>query len=113
MADRPMSRAWELGLIYFVSEILLNLTRRSRSKTGRKQDRSTLGIIWLVIAVSVTAGGLVAHKLPAAALQHARMVASVGVVLFVAGVTVRWWAIIVLGRFFPVDGTIDKDHELV
>jgi protein-S-isoprenylcysteine O-methyltransferase len=25
----------------------------------------------------------------------------------------RWWAIITLGRFFTVDVTIEKDHELV
>ena len=25
----------------------------------------------------------------------------------------RWWAIVVLGRFFTVDVTIEKDHELV
>jgi protein-S-isoprenylcysteine O-methyltransferase Ste14 len=108
-----MSLAWELGLIYFVSEILLTLTRRSRSKTGTKQDRSTLGIIWLVIAVSIMAGIFVAQNFRAAALPHGRMFASAGVVLFVAGLILRWWAIITLGRFFTVDVTIEKDHELV
>ena len=108
-----MSLAWELGLIYLVSEILLTLTRRSRSKTGTKQDRSTLGIIWLVIAVSVMAGVFVAQNFRAAALPHGRMLASAGVVLFVAGLILRWWAIITLGRFFTVDVTIEKDHELV
>ena len=108
-----MSLAWELGLIYLVSEILLNLTRRSRSKTGTKQDRSTLGIIWLVIAVSVTAGIFVARNFRAGALPHGRMFASVGVVLLVAGLILRWWAIITLGRFFTVDVTIERDHELV
>ena len=108
-----MSLAWELGLIYLVSEILLNLTRRSRSKTGTKQDRSTLGIIWLVIAVSVTAGVFVAQNFRAGALLHGRMFASAGVVLLVAGLILRWWAIITLGRFFTVDVTIERDHELV
>jgi protein-S-isoprenylcysteine O-methyltransferase Ste14 len=108
-----MSLAWELGLIYLVSEILLTLTRRSRSKTGTKQDRSTLGIIWLVIAVSITAGVFVAQNFGAAALPHGRMFASTGVVLFVAGLLLRWWAIITLGRFFTVDVTIEKDHEPV
>ena len=28
-------------------------------------------------------------------------------------VLLRWWAIITLGRFFTVDVTIEKDHELV
>jgi protein-S-isoprenylcysteine O-methyltransferase Ste14 len=108
-----MSLALELGLTYLVSEILLTLTRRSRSKTGTKQDRSTLGIIWLVIAVSIVAGVLVAQNFRAAALPHGRMFASAGVMLFVAGLILRWWAIITLGRFFTVDVTTEKDHELV
>ena len=108
-----MSLALELGLIYLVSEILLTLTRRSRSKTGTKQDRSTLGMIWLVIAVSITAGVFVTQNFPAAALPHGRMFASAGVVLFCAGLLLRWWAIITLGRFFTVDVTIEKDHDLV
>src|SRR5262249_34186349 len=55
-----MALSLELGLIYLISELLLTVTRRSRSKTGMKQDRSTLGIIWLVIAVSILAGVFVA-----------------------------------------------------
>lgn len=108
-----MSLAWKLGLIFLVSEILLTLTRRSRSKTGTKQDRSTLGMIWLVIAVSVTAGVFVAQNFRAAALPHGPMLAIASVWLFVAGLMLRWWAIISLGRFFTVDVTIEKDHELV
>jgi protein-S-isoprenylcysteine O-methyltransferase Ste14 len=105
--------AWKLGLIYLVSEILLNLARRSRSKTGTKQDRSTLGIIWLVIAASITAGVFVALNFRAAALPHGRLFASAGVALFVAGLILRWWAIFTLGRFFTVDVAIEKDHQLV
>jgi protein-S-isoprenylcysteine O-methyltransferase Ste14 len=108
-----MSLAWKLGLIYLVSEILLTLTRRSRSKTGTKQDRSTLGIIWLVIVVSIVVGVFVAQNFRAAALPDGRMLAIAAVVLFVAGLLLRWWAIITLGRFFTVDVTIEKDHELV
>ena len=108
-----MSLAWELGLIYLVSEILLTFTRRSRSKTGMKQDRSTLGIIWLVIAVSITAGVFIAQNFRAAALPHGRALAAVSVMLFVTGLVLRWWAIITLGGFFTVDVTIEKDHELV
>src|SRR4029079_19671493 len=108
-----MSLTWELGLIYLVSEILLTLTRRSRSKTGTKQDRSTLGIIWWVIAISITAGVFVAKNLRAAALPDGPLLASASVILFGGGLIMRWWAIITLGRFFTVDVTIEKDHELV
>ncbi len=108
-----MSLTLKLGLIYLVSEILLTLTRRSRSKTGTKQDRSTLGIIWLVIAVSITAGVFVAQNFRGAALPYGQMFAIAGVVMFVAGLLLRWWAIIALGRFFTVDVTVEQDHELV
>jgi protein-S-isoprenylcysteine O-methyltransferase len=70
-------------------------------------------MIWLVIAVSVMAGVFVAQNFRAGALPHGWMFASVGVVLFVAGLILRWWAIITLGRFFTVDVTIEKDHDLV
>jgi protein-S-isoprenylcysteine O-methyltransferase Ste14 len=108
-----MSLPIQLGLVYLISELLLTVTRRSRSKTGTKQDRSTLGIIWLVIAVSIMAGVFVAQNFPVAALPHGRLLVSAAVVLFVAGLILRWWAIITLGRFFTVDVTTEKDHELV
>jgi protein-S-isoprenylcysteine O-methyltransferase Ste14 len=108
-----MSLSLKLGLVYLFSEVLLTVTRRSRSRTGTKQDRSTLGVIWIVIMVSIAAGVFVAGRWPAAALPNGRELAYVGVILFVAGLLLRWWAIITLGRFFTVDVTIEKDHELV
>jgi protein-S-isoprenylcysteine O-methyltransferase Ste14 len=108
-----MSLPLELGLVYLISELLLTVTRRSRSRTGTKQDRSTLHVLWLVIMASVAAGVYVAGHWPAAALPHGRMFAVLGTVLFVTGLVLRWWAIITLGRFFTVDVTIEKDHELV
>src|SRR5450755_4379061 len=108
-----MSLSLQLGLVYLISELLLTVTRRSRSRTGTKQDRSTLGVLWLVIMASVAAGIYVARHWPAAALAHGQVFAFSGVALFVAGLLLRWWASITLGRFFTVDVTIEKNHELV
>ena len=41
-----MSVSLLLGLVYLISELLLTATRRSRSRTGTKQDRSTLRVFW-------------------------------------------------------------------
>ena len=108
-----MSLSLQLGLTYFISELLLTVTRRSRSQTGTKQDRSTLGVLWVVIMASVTAGVYAAAHWRAAALPNGQLLTVTGVILFVAGLILRWWAIITLGRFFTVDVTIEKDHELV
>src|SRR5205085_2860448 len=109
-----------LGLIYFASEVLLTLTRRSRSKTGTKQDKSTLGMIWAVIAVSIAAGIFVARSGSLATgviglfdFPDSDWIRVLAVGLFVAGLAVRWWAIVTLGRFFTVDVVVEKDHELV
>jgi hypothetical protein len=80
-----MSVSLLLGLVYLISELLLTVTRRSRSRTGTKQDRSTLLVVWFVIMVSVAAVVYVAKQLPAAALPHHRSFEFAGVVLFVAG----------------------------
>src|SRR5207245_7158625 len=105
-----MSVSLLLGLVYLISELLLTVTRRSLSRTGTKQDRSTLRVVWLAIMVSVAAGIYVAKQWTAAALPHQRSFVFAGLVLFVAGLFLRWWSIITLGRFFTVD---EKDHELV
>ncbi|MDP9254255.1 MAG: isoprenylcysteine carboxylmethyltransferase family protein [Verrucomicrobiota bacterium] len=102
-----------LGLVYFVSELLLTATRRSRGAGGVRQDRSTLAILWRVILASIATGIYVASHWTAAALPHRELFAIAGVMLFVPGLLLRWWAIIVLGRFFTLDVQIAKDHELV
>lgn len=114
-----MSLSLTLGLTYFASELLLTITRRSRSKTGTKQDKSTLGMIWVVIALSITAGIFVARSrslrgaLWMFELPESHWIPALAVALFALGLVIRWWAIITLGRFFTVDVVIEKDHEVV
>ena len=106
-----MSLAGLLGLIYLISELLLTITRRSRG-AGVKQDRSTLRVLWVVILFSIAAGVLIAARWPAA-LPGRAMWQFLGLILFIFGLTLRWWAIVVLGRFFTVDVQIAPDHQLV
>ena len=87
-----MSLSLQLGLVYLISEMLLTVTRRSRSRTRTKQDRSTLRILWLVIMASVAAGVYVARStslragyLSVFALLHGQMFALLGVFPFVSG----------------------------
>lgn len=108
-----MSLSLQLGLVYLISEVLLTVTRRSRTRTGAKQDKSTLLLVWVGIMLSVAAGVYVAGYWPGAALLFGHLFALAGVFLFVAGVALRWWAIITLGRFFTVDVVVENDHEVV
>ena len=58
-------------------------------------------------------GDLCGERLPGGGTAASSSLQFAGVVLFVVGLLLRWWAIITLGRFFTVDVTIEKDHELV
>lgn len=114
-----MQLSLALGLVYLGSEVLLTITRRSRSATGTKQDKSTLGMLWIVIAVSILAGVFVARSRSLRAvlwpfeLPENDWIPALAIGLFALGLAVRWWAIVTLGRFFTVDVTVEKDHELV
>jgi protein-S-isoprenylcysteine O-methyltransferase Ste14 len=111
-----MSLSLKLGLVYFASEVLLTITRRSRSKTGTKQDKSTLRLIWIVIGLSIAAGVFVAGNSAHSTslrVNWGPWFTILGISLFAAGLIFRWWAIVTLGRFFTVDVTIERDHELV
>ena len=43
-----MSVSLPRGVVYLISELQLATIRRSRSRTGMKQGRSTLRVVWLV-----------------------------------------------------------------
>lgn len=102
-----------IGITYFVSELLLSLTRRSRGAGYARQDRSTLPVIWIVIAASLLAGFVVARHWRGALFPHRWEVAWIGVAVFAFGIALRWWSIVTLGRFFTIDVAIAPDHELI
>jgi protein-S-isoprenylcysteine O-methyltransferase len=101
-----------LGMAYGLSEAGLALLKRSRDDSV-DADRATLRILWVTIVVSVTAGILASIHLPDAAMGNARPVFWVGSLLFAAGLALRWYSIIYLGRFFTVNVAIHSGHEII
>ena len=102
----------KLGIIFFLSEVALYYSRRSRPH-GRKADGGSLTLLWIAIAGSIVGAILVAQRLPAHAFPLPHAATQVVGLVFVAGLLLRWWAIISLGRFFTVDVSIEPGHELI
>lgn len=100
-----------LGVFYVVSEILLGLNRHSRG-ADQSRDRHSLRVLWLVIGIAVTASVFAANLFRFAQLNQ-RSLGLVGLVLFGAGILLRWYAIIHLGRFFTVDVAISSEHRVI
>jgi protein-S-isoprenylcysteine O-methyltransferase len=101
-------------MVYFASELILSLTRRApKSANVREADHSSLRVLWIVIMLSIGLALWATTHWSAAMLPHRRALTYCGVLLFVAGLILRWWSIIQLGRFFTVNVAIAQDHELI
>ena len=92
------------------SELTLALTKRSQS---RDKDRSTLPLLWLVIGLSIWLAFELRGRFPEGLVPHPWNCYLIGLLLFSAGLVLRWWAIIYLGCFFTVNVAIAEDHRLI
>ena len=101
---------WMLGVFYAGSEILLSLTRRSRS-ADQSRDRHSLRIIWIMIGIAIPAAMYAAKMFRFAHLD--RNFGWIGLILFAAGILLRWYSIIHLGRFFTVNVAITQEHRVI
>jgi protein-S-isoprenylcysteine O-methyltransferase len=102
-----------LAAVYVLSEIGLSVTRRAGSGTAQLADRGSLALLWIVISVS----SYLAFSMGAKAALGMGILAApgraLGILLFIAGLAIRWYAIMYLGRFFTVNVAIASDHQLI
>lgn len=103
-----------LAAIYVASELGINLLRRADSDNARLADRGSLYLLWIVITSSVYLAFKLDVAMPEFGLESLSAPArALGVILLIAGLAIRWYAIIYLGRFFTVNVAIASDHKLV
>src|SRR3954447_27028842 len=100
-----------LGLAYGISEAGLGLLKRSRDDSV-DADSSSLRILWVTILLAVSAGISASLRLPEAGIPG-RAVFWIGCALFGLGLSLRWYAILYLGRFFTVNVAIHSGHEII
>lgn len=101
-----------LGICYGLSEVLLGVFKRSGT-ASQATDRSSLRVLWAVILASIALAVLAASRLPRFGSALLASGYALGVLVFLAGLGLRWYAIIYLGRFFTVDVAIAEDHRVV
>lgn len=88
--------------------------RSALNRAGSRADRGSRPVLAVTIAGGVTGGFVVASHVPSAAIEAARWpVFLAGMVLFVAGIVVRQWAIATLGRFFTTDVRLQSGQTVV
>lgn len=97
----------------FASEAALSIWKRAGATASAGRDRRSLGLLWLVIGLSLWAGFVLRARMPAGRMPFPLPCYLAGLALFLAGLVIRWAAIIHLGRFFTVNVAIAEDHRLI
>lgn len=99
-------------IFWIVSEILLQILRRSKKESQNKDLGSTKRLN-LVIYASITVGIIVAYT-PFGHVSGSNYFLQVsGLVLVIFGLVVRWLAILTLRHYFTVNVAIHSDHKII
>lgn len=101
-----------VGSCMLVTELALLLTKRSGARSAAT-DRGSLGRLWLVISVAIATAFVVAGAVTAAASGLLGSLRPAGGALFLAGLLLRGWSILHLGRSFTVDVTVAEGQRVI
>ncbi len=107
----PLYLILDAGLL--LSELALVWRRRASRAPSTRLDRGSHLLLWAVIVGSIMASHLAALSNVGPRWGPGLPWRCFGAGLFVAGAALRWWSIVLLGRFFSVDVAIAHDHRVV
>ena len=90
------------------------LLRTCRASGSAVRERASLMWLRVLLTAAVSADFAIAALLPSAAMGLARPgIFFFGIALILAGLLFRWYAIVMLGRFFTVDVAVHVGHSVV
>ena len=106
--------------IVLVGEVVLMRNRLS-SDASRQADRGSLRLLFIIMFSCVGLAWLIGRAVPQARFEPLFGLGSTamtclygaGLALFAAGVSLRWYSVIYLGRLFTYDVAIAADHQVI
>jgi protein-S-isoprenylcysteine O-methyltransferase Ste14 len=97
---------------WVVSEVVVIVVTRTRRSSGTVRDRGSMLVLWVVIFSSISAGCWYGAVHRPTIFGGASWVRTASLGILVAGVAVRWTAIVSLGRAFSVNVAIHAGQKL-
>lgn len=87
--------------------------RDRRKRAGVRKDGGSLGFLVIAYVAALTVAGTIAGTQSWARMPFQFPLYLAGVALMWAGMGLRIWAVLVLGRFFRITVTVQDEHRLV
>lgn len=98
-------------ILWGISEIFLLLKMRSGTADAKGKDKKSLSQLWLVIGFSIFFGIFIS-KATIFPFYFTQWISIIGLIFLFLGVLFRILVVYNLGKYFTVDVTIRKDHQL-
>ena len=99
-------------ILWILSEVLLNRLTRSGKTDKQAADKNSELYIWISIIISITIAVFVSKMFLCSIFLNDQF-RLIRILIIIIGIIMRLIAIKQLGRFFTVDVTIRKDHQLM
>jgi protein-S-isoprenylcysteine O-methyltransferase len=101
-----------LAFGFLLVELYLLAVKRSRDPK-QESDRGTLRLVWILIGGGCLVGFLLAPKVFFLRWPDSRAIVFLACLLLIAGIVLRIWSIVHLGRFFTVDVAIQEGQRVI
>jgi len=109
-----LSILWQFFYYAWVgSEIVVAIATRTRHSSGNVRDRGTLYLLWVVILASFTAGTWLSEASMVGAIPQGHLLRIVALVMLIAGLALRWTAIVTLGRSFSSNVAVHAEQRVL
>ncbi len=104
---------WDVLLgCWTASEVLILIVTRTRRGGGTVSDRGSLLILWPVIFAALSVATWIGQTQPQTIFGGAQWVRMASLWLLVAGLAIRWTAIVTLGRSFSANVAIRTNQKV-
>lgn len=98
-------------LIWFIVEVFLNMSKRSKQQDQQNKDKHSLFLIWVTIFVAIFSSIHVSLNYHFPILDNI-YIGYIGLIIIIIGIIFRVIIIKSLGEYFTVDVTIKNNHKL-
>ena len=97
---------------FLALEIFLLIAKRGRNAVATG-DQGTLPLVWILISGGCLVGFLLAPRVSVFRWPESLAIVLLADMLLLAGISLRIWAIVHLGKLFTVDVGIQQGHRVV
>jgi protein-S-isoprenylcysteine O-methyltransferase Ste14 len=108
-----ISTAWKVVYwVWVASEVVIGIATRTKHSSGKVHDRGSLILLWTVIFSSLTAAIWISETTPSNMFGGIHPLKTIGLVVLIIALIIRWSAIYTLGKSFSSNVAILDSQTL-